>query len=138
MSIEPSADINRILEVQLAWLAFERDGDPESVLQFCTENVLWLVPELGVLQGKSAVQKWLSEQDVPRIEDISLTDVQVQVDGAQAIKTANFSTAIRTDGGETEVFRGTHLWVMRKSAPNGRWLVTHFSWVCTSSIPTIV
>lgn len=130
MSIEASADIDQILEVQSAWLACEQDGRPESVLQFCTENVLWMVPELGALQGKSAVQKWLSEQDMPRIDDISLSDVQVHVDGTQAIKTANFSTNVRTDGGEKEVIRGAHLWAMRKSAPNGKWLVTHLSWVC--------
>lgn len=135
MSIEPSSDINQILKVQSAWLACEQDGHPESVLQFCTENVMWLVPELGALQGKNAVQKWLSEQEVPRIDDISLTDVQIQVDGPRAIKTANFSTAVRTDKGETEVFRGTHLWAMRKSAPDGKWLVTHLSWACTSQTP---
>lgn len=130
MSVERSFEINRILEVQSAWLMCEQNGPSEAVLQYCTDDVLWLVPELGALQGKSAVQKWLSEQGEPEIDEISLTDVQVHVDGVRAIKTANFSTAVRTDGDELAVVRGTHLWAMHKSAPNGHWLVTHVSWVC--------
>lgn len=132
MSTDASYEINQILEVQSAWLSCEQTGHPETVLQYCTADVLWLVPELGALQGKSAVQKWLAEQAAPRIDDISLSDVQVHVDGTRAIKTANFSTAVRMDRGKTEVFRGTHLWAMHKLAPNGKWFVTHLSWVCNS------
>lgn len=131
MSIEAISETDQILRVQADWITHEQNGHQDAVLEYCSDDVVWLVPELGAVYGKDAIRQWLSEQEGPPIGSIELSEVRIEVSGLHAVKTANFETTILADNGTVETFiSGTHLWVLRKSMPERRWQVTHLSWVC--------
>lgn len=47
MSIEAASETDQILRVQADWITHEQNGHQDAVLHYCSDDVVWLVPELA-------------------------------------------------------------------------------------------
>jgi ketosteroid isomerase-like protein len=108
------------------WIAKEAGGDTVGVLDLCTDDVQWLVPEAGLLVGKAAARDLLTQPGV-EIREIETADVQIRGSGIFAFKTSAYRTHYAS-GSESDgsVMTGTHLWILRKA--DGEWRVVFVTW----------
>ena len=120
---EPSFEAIR--EVHDAWLAAEVRGDAEGVLRLCTGDVRWLAPGRPVLQGREAGRELLQTGSVELLS-ICAGDLRIEHSGTLAFKTARYEAHYRGPGGEVEVSRGTHLWILRREDVG--WRVALVTW----------
>ena len=116
MSDFPEQDVRAIQEIHNRWLHEERTGNPAGVLQWCTEDVKWILPDSPVLAGKEAIRKWLESNEV-EIKSLEVTNLQIHGSGSVAYKIGDYSTSY-VDPHSSEIYRasGTHLWVLHKSS----------------------
>jgi len=121
-------DESEILRVHHEWIGLEKSGKEEEVLNFCSKDVVWLVPGLGALQGGEAVHSYLISQPATVIVSIDTSDVAVEVSNELAVKRANFCTTFMDGATEAKV-TGTHIWTLRKDRQAGQWQVTSVTWV---------
>lgn len=123
-------DEDEILRIHDEWIRLEESGNEKEVLRFCSQDVVWLVPGLGVLRGIEGVRSFLNEQPDATIVSIDAFDVEVEVSGKLAVKRANFCTRFVDDGAEKSA-KGTHIWTLRKDRKTEQWRVTSLTWVIT-------
>ena len=115
-----------VRQVHEAWLAAELSGDIEGVLTLCTSDVRWLVPDAGMLVGREAARRLLTEAQV-ELENIVASDLQVEISGDLAYKTSRYETRYRLPAQrELDVARGTHLWILRREGAD--WRVALVTW----------
>jgi uncharacterized protein (TIGR02246 family) len=120
---EPSFEAIR--EVHDAWLAAELRGDAEGVLRLCTSDVRWLAPGRPVLQGLEAGRELL-QIGCAELLGICAGDLRIEHSGSLAFKTARYEARHRAPGGQEEVSRGTHLWILRREDVG--WRVALVTW----------
>jgi uncharacterized protein (TIGR02246 family) len=119
-------DIHAIRALHDEWIAAELRGDIAAVLELCTEDVRWLVPNGAPVEGKSAAASLLGS-GTHRIEYIQVTDLRIDGSGTTAYKTGRFETRYSAPGTrEPEIVCGTHLWVLRKDS--SAWKVALVTW----------
>lgn len=119
-------DGQQIKDLHDRWVACELAGDVQGLLQLCTDDVQWLVPDRGLLIGKAAARALLAEPGA-QLRAIETADVRIRGGGSFAYKTSNYSTRYTVaDGSEVRVNRGTHLWILRKT--DGEWQVALVTW----------
>ncbi len=119
-------DLREIRYLHDQWIAKEMEGEPLCVLDLCTDDVQWLVPESGLLVGKASALEILTEPGV-EIRAIETADVQIRGSGAFAYKTCTYCTRYTSAGSaEVKVTTGTHLWILRKT--DGVWRVALVTW----------
>ncbi len=127
-------DLREIRRLHDQWIAKETEGDALGVLDLCTDDVQWLVPESGLLVGKVSALEVLSEPGV-EIREIETADVRIRGSGSFAYKTSTYCTHYASAGtSEVKVMAGTHLWILRKT--NGRWRVALVTWQPALNPPT--
>lgn len=119
------SDKDDILAIHRKWIALEESGHPDGVLEFCSEDVAWLVPDFGPVRGKAAVRNWLKDQPHSPIERIETSNLVIEVSGDLAVKRTDFVTRFASDD-EYDVIRGTHVWTLRRI--EDRWQVTAVAW----------
>lgn len=128
LTLSPS-DINAIQQIHQQWMDLEKQGKGLDVLQFCTDDVRWLVPNSEILVGKAAARSLLDNPETEIIE-ISTHTIEMVGNDSMAYKTSRFTTRFTTDGGATEqVVSGTHLWILHKQT-DGQWRVALVTWQC--------
>lgn len=121
-------DRDSIHEIHRQWLAFERAGRTDSVLDLCSDDVIWLVPGIGALRGRAAVAEWLRHQPPFIIDSLDISGLLLEISGDLAVKTADFQTTLRsTADAESRTVSGTHLWTLRKQS-DGSWRVIGVCW----------
>ncbi len=126
MSELSNRDLQEIRDLHDRWIARELEGDALGVLQLCTDDVQWLVPNSGLLVGKEAARELLAEPDV-QIREIQTADIRIRGSGSFAYKTSAYSTRyVAAVSSEVTVTRGTHLWILRKT--DGEWQVALVTW----------
>jgi len=109
-----------------AWLAAELSGDIERVLALCTSDVRWLAPGSGMLVGREAGRRLLTDTPA-EVESIVASDLQIEINGDVAYKTSRYETRYRLPGqGKLYVARGTHVWILRCEA--AEWRVALVTW----------
>lgn len=102
-----------------AWLAAEREGRINDILELCTEDVVVQPPIAPACVGRQDFRRML-EGSAGAIADIRISDLTIDVFEGVAIKRARFSTLLADSGGPIE---GAHLWILRP-----RWKVCYLSW----------
>ena len=119
-------DLQEIRNLHDRWIARELDGDVLGVLQLCTDDVQWLVPNSELLVGKVAARELLAEPGV-EIREIQTADIQIRGSDSFAYKTSTYSTRYAAAGSsEVRVTAGTHLWILRRTG--GEWQVALVTW----------
>lgn len=118
-----------ILLLHDRWISIEQSGDSLGVLEFCRDDVVWLIPSMGAICGKLAVQAWLEQQPDVAIERIEISKLEVEVSGSLAVKRADFKTMIKHPvSSEIVEFWGAHLWTLNKNEEQGCWQVSNVCW----------
>ena len=126
MSELSNRDLQDIRDLHDRWIARELEGDALGVLELCTDDVQWLVPNSGLLVGKESARELLAEPGV-EIQGIQTADIRILGSGSFAYKTSTYSTRYAAAGNsEVRVARGTHLWILRKT--DGKWQVALVTW----------
>jgi uncharacterized protein (TIGR02246 family) len=121
------ADLQAIRRLEQRWLAEELAGNASAVLEFCTDDVVWMPPSERTLRGKAAVRAWLAGPP-PRIEDLQLSNVRIEGDGSVACKVADYQARYVPDGSSDPVTSaGSHVWVLRRGA-DSTWRVALLAW----------
>ena len=118
---------SEILKLHYQWLELEKSGKGIEVLNLCDRDVVWLIPGLGVLEGKDDISSFLFAQPESVITDIKTFDVKIEVSGTLAVKKARFCTTILDGTSEIEV-KGAHIWTVRKRNRKEQWQVASVAW----------
>jgi len=122
-----STDCEAILSLEQRWVDEERAGDSSAVLEFCTDDVVWMPPTEPALRGKAAIRTWLVGPPT-RIEDLRLSNVRIDGDGSIAYKVADYQTRYVPDGSTHPVTSaGSHVWVLCRGADSA-WRVALVAW----------
>ncbi len=122
-----SDDVSKIKDVHRRWIAEEISGNSLGVLQFCTEDVMWMPPDAHVLRGKETITRWLTGPTV-EITSLDAFNLEIHASGGIAYKSCDYRTSY-LDAAEQKVrvMRGTHLWVMRRIEGDA-WQVAVVAW----------
>lgn len=115
-------DISAIEDLHSRWIAEERRGDVQAMLDLCADDVMAMPPTAATRYGKASLAQLL-ESDDP-IQDLSIVNLRVHGSGSVAYLTSNYSSHLGTNGGRE--FRGTRLWVLRKVGDE--WRIAIMSW----------
>ena len=119
-------DHDAILAIHDRWIAEEIAGNGLAVLQYCTDDVRWLVPGGREVVGKDAARQLLMPARIT-IHSIATSDIRVEGSGGLAYKTAVYETRYMVEAsGETHTECGRHLWVLRRAA--AEWKVALVTW----------
>lgn len=126
MILLPQEDIDAIWHIHHRWIELETAGNGLAVLQFCTDDVRWLVPNAEMIVGKDAARPLLESN----IQIVELTTEQVEIigHGSLAYKTSRYTTRfISPESGKILTASGTHLWILHKQ-PDAQWKVALVTW----------
>ena len=119
-------DHDAILAIHDRWIADEIAGNGLAVLQYCTDDVRWLVPGGREVVGKDAARQLLMPAGIT-IRSIATSDVRVEGSGGLAYKTAAYETRYMVEAsGEMHTECGRHLWVLRRAG--AEWRVALVTW----------
>jgi len=99
-------DKSEILRIHDQWISLEKSGKAKDVLGLCGQDVVWLVPGLGMLQGVEEIHSFLRKQPETAISTIDTFNVAVEVSNELAVKRANFCTTFMNKGSELRGRRG--------------------------------
>jgi ketosteroid isomerase-like protein len=113
-------DYQRILELHHTWIEAELRGDIDSILRMCSEEIRFFPPNSKSVEGKSAISTLL-QNELQLIEKIETFNVEIDISGNLAYKTASFITHVKS-----ETYEGNHLWILRRQDYD--WLVTIVAW----------
>jgi ketosteroid isomerase-like protein len=113
-------DYQRILELHHAWIEAEIRGDVASILRMCSEEIRFFPPNSKTVEGKSAVGILL-QNDLQLIEKIETFNLEIEISGNLAYKTASFVTHVKSD-----TYEGNHIWILRRHAFD--WQVIVVAW----------
>lgn len=127
-------DASEILRIHDEWIDLEESGKAEAILELCSQDVVWLVPGLGEVQGIEEVRNFLIGQPETGIVSIDTSNVAVEVSNELAVKRTNFCTTFIDGGAEVKV-TGTHIWTLRKDSQAGHWRVASVAWVIDAGNP---
>jgi uncharacterized protein (TIGR02246 family) len=119
-------DVEAIEQIHRGWIEAEQSGNALGLLDFCTDDVRWMIPGSEVLVGKEAARSLLVHPGT-RIVDIQTEDVEVCGSGDIAYKTSKYTTRFVAGGNTEQVARGSHLWILRKQ-DNEEWKVALVTW----------
>ena len=129
----PYEDVEAIKQIHRRWIEAERSGNALGLLDFCTDDVRWMVPDSDVLVGKDAARPLLVHNG-REIVDIQTEDVEVCGSGDIAYKTSKYTTRFVAGATDSEqVARGSHLWILHKQ-DNEEWKVALVTWQPSSGI----
>lgn len=130
------SDRQAIRNLEQRWLAEERAGHGDAVLEHCTDDVVWMPPNEHALRGKAAVRAWLVEPFV-RIEELEVRNVRIEGDGGVAYKVADYQTRYVPDGSMHPVTSaGSHVWVLCRGADR-QWRVSFVAWTSVEERPAV-
>jgi uncharacterized protein (TIGR02246 family) len=127
-------DVQAIRILEQCWLAEELAGNADAVLEFCTDDVVWMPPTAPTVRGKAAVRAFLAGPPA-RIEELHVSNVRIDGDGSIAYKVADYQTRYVPDGSTDSVrSSGSHLWVLSRGA-GSTWRVTLVAWTVVEDQP---
>ncbi len=127
MSRLSSDDVREINDIHSRWIAEEISGNSLGVLQFCSEDVLWMPPDAHRLRGKETITRWFAGPTV-EIRSLDVFNLEIHGSGGIAYKSCDYCTSYSVAGEQkVRVMKGTHLWVMQKIEGDA-WRVAVVSW----------
>lgn len=119
-------DLNNIKDLHRRWILKELEGNEAEVVDLCTADVMWLVPDTPPIVGKEEIAKYLAINRA-KFETIDVIDHSVEGSGSIAYLTSNYRARYIAEGlSEVQEAKGTHLWVLRKEGDD--WLVAVVTW----------
>jgi ketosteroid isomerase-like protein len=101
-------DYQRILKLHHAWIEAELRGDVASLLRMCSDEIRFFPPNAKPVEGKSAISTLL-QNDLQLIEKIETYNLEIEISGNLAYKTASFVTHVKSN-----TYEGNHLWILRR------------------------
>lgn len=123
----PEADVEAIERIHQKWIEAEKQGRSLDALQYCSDDIQWMVPNSEVLIGKEAAHSLLDGTEI-EIIDIATKEVKIKGSSEIAYKTSRYTTKFRVkDTDEIQVISGTHLWILHKQE-NRQWQVALVTW----------
>lgn len=124
-------DTDAIRQLHHRWIVAELGGNGLEVLQFCTDDVRWMIPNSAMLVGKEAAKPLLVNSDIKIIE-IETKGIEIRGNGSIAYKTSRYTTQfLRKETRDKQLIRGTHLWILHKME-NEEWKVALVTWQLSS------
>lgn len=115
-------DLSAIEAVHSRWVAEEKLGDVEAMIELCADDVMAMPPTAPARYGKASLAQLL-ESDEP-VQDLSIVNLRVHGSGSVAYLTSNYSSRPGENGDRES--RGTRLWVLRKVGND--WKIAIMSW----------
>jgi ketosteroid isomerase-like protein len=115
-----SADANAIADIRERLQAAENAGDPDAAAAFLSDDVVLMVPDHPVQEGKAGcsaflrdIMGWLSAHVHRHITYVS---AEVMVIGDLAFDRGTFSfTVSPRSGGDSSCVTGKYLWLFRRT-----------------------
>jgi uncharacterized protein (TIGR02246 family) len=124
-------DADAIELLHRRWIAAEQSGNGLDVLELCTDDVRWMVPNSEVLVGKEAAKSMLADTSI-KILAIETEDIEIRGSGFVAYKTSKYRTRFFIEGTQEEqIAQGAHLWILHKMK-NEEWKVALVTWQSSS------
>jgi ketosteroid isomerase-like protein len=117
-------DLNHIKDLHRRWIAKELQGNESEVVELCTADVKWLVPDAPPIEGKAEIAKYLASHHV-KLETIEVSDPSIEGNETIAYLTSNYRACYVSESRLAEA-KGTHLWVLRKE--DNEWRVAVVTW----------
>jgi uncharacterized protein (TIGR02246 family) len=119
-----NAEIEAVREANQAWLKAVTEKDIVKVMEFYTEDAVWLFPKVPIMTGKEAIRKfWEMDFAGP---DYGLAWKPVKIEVSQSFDLASsfgtWSGKIKDEKGNP-VDIGGHYVVIWKKVPGGTWKV---------------
>ena len=120
-------DITAITALHLEWIRREQTGGAGTVVDLCTDDVVFLAPGQAPIVGRAGVTAWLGQADQNAFS-VASEIRSLRGDRSVAYKLAAFRSTMRdTEAGHTHVVSGSHLWVLERDA-QGVWRVAFATW----------
>jgi ketosteroid isomerase-like protein len=120
-------DISEIEKIHHLWINAEVQGNSLDILNFCSDNVRWMIPNSEILIGKEAARPLLVTSNI-KILEIHTDKLEIQGSQTFAYKTSRFKTRlIVLEARQEQVITGNHLWILQKSKSE-EWKVTFVTW----------
>ena len=117
-----------------AFLTAMRNNNTEALLALTTDDVVFLPPNMGLLEGKESIRTWYDGiLQTFTTTDIVVTDHTVTVAGDWGIEQGIFSWSLKPVGGDTIVTdngKFIAIWRMRQ---DGSWGIQRDIW--SSNLP---
>ena len=119
-----------IADLHKKWMSEELIGNSTNVIEFCTDDVMWMPPQSPPLLGKEAVFHYLKET-WSFIKDVKISNLSIKGNEGVAYLTSDYLSHFVPQGETaTHEANGAHLWVLEKK---GRvWLVAIVAWSMAS------
>ena len=115
------------MAIHKAWLDAEGQGDIESMLSLCSNNIRLCPPDRSVKQGRLAVREYL-QTSPDSIQDIEISNIHIEISGSLAYKTADFVTKLdELQQSKPRTIQGSHLWVLRREDTGWRIIIIVWS-----------
>jgi uncharacterized protein (TIGR02246 family) len=117
------ADLGAIAALRQALGAAENASDPNAAAALLTDDVVLMVPDFDVQEGKAVctvflreIMRWLAEQFHRRITYVSAEVAVMGRDGDVAFDRGSFSfTVSPKSGGDSVEVTGKYLWLLRRA-----------------------
>jgi ketosteroid isomerase-like protein len=120
-------DVEAIKDIHDRWIAKELEGNSSQLVDFCTNDIQWILPDARPVVGKEAVANYLDAFKV-EIKEAEVTDLWIRGSDSLAYLTSNYRSRFLTEGtSEMHEVAGTHLWLLRKTQ-RGDWRVAVVAW----------
>ena len=117
-------DLKNIKDLHRRWIAKELEGNESEVVDLCTADVKWLVPDAPPIVGKEEIAKYLASHHV-ELETLEVSDPLIEGNETIAYLTSNYRACYVAEG-LLEEAKGTHLWILRKEGND--WRVAVVTW----------
>lgn len=112
--------------IHQTWIDAEQRGDVEVMLALCSDDIRFFPPDLPARQGKNAIRELL-QTPVDSVKEINISNIQIEISGSLAYKTASFVThSKKSPELQTTTIQGNHLWVLRREST--QWRIIIVSW----------
>jgi ketosteroid isomerase-like protein len=119
-----------IADLHKRWILVELSGDSSKLIEYCTDNVIWMPPHASPLLGKETIARYLNETRA-HIKDVKISNLTIRGNDNVAYLTSDYSSHFVPRGQtSTQEANGSHLWVLEKHVQV--WLVAVVAWSLAS------
>ena len=123
LAVEDLLAIRRVCEDE--WTRVGLKADWDGMVSLLTDDVVFLPPDLPILQGKEAVRVWLD--GFPPIKAFKSKEEHTEGRGDLAWSRGTFEMTVEPDPGSLVTMKGKWTVTLRKES-DGRWLVASDTW----------
>ncbi len=125
-------DVAAIRDASQAFVRANLASDWTAGLAVLTEDAVWMPPNEPALEGRAAIQEWLTPFTVM---DFELTALETEGHGGLAYRRGRYSFTVTTEGTPEPITdTGKYVEIWRKQ-PDGSWLTDQVIWNSDQPLP---